>query len=178
MQTRNIIRIIVISAIVLLTLLTGQGESKKNSAIPQEATSSADIAWEATVSAVRVKRVVDGDTIELVDGRRVRYIGVDTPEMGSTQKTIACFAKEAMRANSALVEGKEVRLEKDISETDKFGRLLRYVYVGDVFVNEKLAREGYAQAATFPPDVKYKDLFLVAQREAREQNRGLWEKCK
>jgi len=72
------------------------------------------------------------------------------------------------------VEGKVVRLEKDVSETDKYGRLLRYVWVGDLFVNAELVRLGYAQVATYPPDVKYQDIFLKLQREARETGRGLW----
>jgi micrococcal nuclease len=67
-----------------------------------------------------------------------------------------------------------VRLEKDISETDKYGRLLRYVYVGDLFVNAELVKLGYAQVATYPPDVKYQEYFLTLQREAEEAGRGLW----
>lgn len=75
------------------------------------------------------------------------------------------------------MEGKSVRLGIDVSETDRYGRLLRYVFVDDQFISEILVREGYANTATFPPDVKYQELFLEAEREARENNRGLWSIC-
>jgi endonuclease YncB( thermonuclease family) len=81
---------------------------------------------------------------------------------------------EATEANKRLVESKTVLLEKDVSETDRYGRLLRYVYMGDIFVNEELVKQGYAQASMYPPDVKYADLFIAAQREARAAERGLW----
>ncbi|MFZ2206347.1 MAG: thermonuclease family protein [Microgenomates group bacterium] len=125
-----------------------------------------------------VKRVVDGDTIELVDGRKVRYIGVDTPELHHPTKGVQCFGKEAMEKNKELVEGKTIRMEKDVSETDRYKRLLRYVWKDDIFINEYLAREGYALQATFPPDVVYTKLFTEAAQEAREQNKGLWNACK
>jgi micrococcal nuclease len=124
-----------------------------------------------------VSRVIDGDTIELQNGEKVRYIGIDTPETIDPRKVVQCFGKEASAKNKELVEGKEVRLEKDISERDKYGRLLRYVYVGDVFVNEKLVAEGYAHAFTYPPDVKFSQLFLEKERLARENKLGLWGRC-
>jgi len=125
----------------------------------------------------RVVTVVDGDTIEIEGGIRVRYIGIDTPETVDPRKPVQCFGKEASAKNEELVGGKEVKLEKDVSETDKDGRLLRYVWVGDLLVNEYLVKEGYAQVSTYPPDVKYKDRFLAAQREAKENKRGLWDAC-
>lgn len=131
----------------------------------------------ASTTVVQVGRVLDGDTIELIDGRRVRYIGIDTPEIGDVRTTIKCFAQEAKEENVRLVEGKTVRLEKDISETDKYGRLLRYVYVGDVFINDYLVRQGFARIDTVPPDVKFQQQFLGAEREARESKRGLWSSC-
>ncbi len=127
---------------------------------------------------VVVKRVVDGDTIELTDGRKVRYIGIDTPELHHPTKGVQCFGKEAMEKNKVLVEGKTIRMEKDVSEMDRYKRLLRYVWQDDVFVNEYLAREGYALQATFPPDVSYTKLFTAAAQEAQEQNKGLWNACK
>ena len=121
-----------------------------------------------------VKRVVDGDTIVLSNGERVRYIGIDTPETKHPSKPVQYFGKEASAYNKLLVEHKMVRLEFDVEKTDRYGRLLAYVYVGDTFVNAKLVEEGYAQVYTFPPNVKHQDLFLKLQREARENNRGLW----
>jgi len=120
----------------------------------------------------RVTHVVDGDTIEVESGdrtHRVRYIGIDTPEQGEP------FFAEATEANRQLVEGQTVGLEKDVSDTDGDGRLLRYVYLEDgTFVNAELVRLGYAQVATFAPDVKYQDVFLRLQAQARIAGRGLW----
>ena len=124
-----------------------------------------------------VKRVIDGDTIELSTGQKVRYIGIDTPELVHPKKPVECFAKEAKIQNQKLVEGKTVRLEKDISETDTYGRLLRYIYIGDTFVNDYLVRNGFAHVSTYPPDVQFADQFLLAQKEAREFERGLWKSC-
>lgn len=123
---------------------------------------------------VKVIRVIDGDTIELEDGRRVRYIGIDTPETVDPQKPVQCFGKEAYLENKKLVEGKQIEMEKDISETDQYGRILRYVWAEGVFVNEHLVREGFAHAVTFPPDVRYQELFLEAERKAREEGKGFW----
>jgi len=141
----------------------------------------------ATTSAefALVKRVIDGDTIELDSGKKVRYIGINSPEISSSQKTAQCFAEEAKNINQKLVEGKTVRLEKDISEVDKYNRLLRYVFLpeeknatsGGIFVNQYLVENGYAYAATYPPDVKYAEVFKQKQREAQNNRQGLWEKC-
>ena len=127
--------------------------------------------------SAKVIRVIDGDAIEIEDGQKVRYIGIDTPETVHPDKAVQCFGQEATDKNRKLVESKTVELEKDISETDKYGRLLRYVYVEDVFVNDYLVREGYAHASSYPPDVKYQDQFLQAEGEARQSNRGLWGSC-
>ena len=124
-----------------------------------------------------VKRVIDGDTIELNNGGRVRYIGIDTPETVDRRKLVECFGKEASRANKELVEGKLVRLEKDVSNKDKYGRLLRYVYQDDKFINLELVKNGFAYAYTYPPDVKNSKLFLEAQENARENHLGLWGVC-
>jgi len=118
-----------------------------------------------------VTRIIDGDTIEVdIAGRiyTVRYIGINTPE------TDQAGGSEATEVNRQLVEGQVVQLDKDVSETDRYDRLLRYVYAGDLFVNAELVRRGYAQAATYPPDVAHADLFVQLEREAREAGRGLW----
>jgi uncharacterized repeat protein (TIGR02543 family) len=128
----------------------------------------------------RVTRVIDGDTIEVSIGEsiyKVRYIGLDAPEIAHYPQPAECFGKEASDKNSELVEGKTLRLEKDVSETDQYGRLLRYVWVGDIFVNDYLVRQGYAYAHTYPPDVEHQEQLTQAQREARENNRGLWAIC-
>jgi len=130
-----------------------------------------------TLGVVRVSRVIDGDTIEIEGGERVRYIGMNTPETVDPRRPVQCFGKEASNKNKELVEGKNVRLEKDISERDKYGRLLRYVFLGDQFINLELVNEGYAYADTFPPDVKHQEEFLNAQRAARNAKRGLWAEC-
>ncbi len=123
----------------------------------------------------RVSRVVDGDTIELEDGRKVRYIGINTPETVDPRRKVECFGKEASAFNANLVGGKIVRLEKDVSETDKYGRLLRFVYLEDgTFVNEMLVREGYAYASAYTPDITRKEFFAEAEKSARENKRGLW----
>jgi len=124
-----------------------------------------------TEETAYVKRVINGDIIEVdLNGKvyKVRYIGINSPEYDQP------YGYEATQANSSLVFGKTIILEKDVSETDKYGRLLRYVFVGDLFINAHLVKFGWAQAATYPPDVKYSDLFVSLEKEARENNRGCW----
>ena len=125
-------------------------------------------------TAITVTRVVDGDTVVISTGETLRYIGIDTPETVKPGTPVECYGKEASAKNKELVLGKTVTLERDISETDKYGRLLRYIYVGDTFVNDYLVRNGYANASTYPPDVKYSVRFKEAEKEARENKRGLW----
>jgi micrococcal nuclease len=88
-----------------------------------------------------------------------------------------CFAKEAKDKLRELVEGKEIKLEKDISNMDKYNRLLRYVYVNENNINQLLVREGYAKLATYPPDTKYYKKLKEAQKIAEENKLGLWGKC-
>ena len=124
-----------------------------------------------------VVRVVDGDTIHVRIGARVekvRYIGVNTPEVHHPRKGEEPGGREAAEVNRRLVEGERVRLELDVQERDRYGRLLAYVWVGDVMVNAELVRLGYAQVMTIPPNVRYQEIFVKLQREAREAGRGLW----
>ena len=121
----------------------------------------------------KVVRLIDGDTITIEGGYRVRYIGMDTPEV---HPHLEAFGMEALDANRELVEGKEVRLERDVSEEDKYGRLLRYVYVDDIFVNAKLVERGLAEARAYPPDMKYQDYLEKLETEARQAGRGMWAK--
>lgn len=159
----------------LFILLAGCGTA---TASPPPATNLAPLGVTETA---RVVRVVDGDTIVIDRGggnERVRYIGIDTPESVKPNTPVEFMAHEASAANEALVEGREVVLERDVSETDHFDRLLRYVWLreGDswVFVNLELVRRGFAQVATYPPDVRWTDTFLATQREARDAGIGLW----
>jgi len=124
--------------------------------------------------SVKVINVVDGDTIKIDTGQTVRYIGIDTPESVDPRKPVQCFAKEASNKNEELVLGKIVELESDISDKDRYGRLLRYVWVGDKMVNEILVREGFAYSYSYPPDIKYQEIFVEAQRNAQGENKGLW----
>jgi len=133
----------------------------------------------------QVVKVIDGDTIEIEGGSRVRYIGIDTPETVDPRKPVQCFGREAAEKNKELVLGETVELENDVSETDKYGRLLRYVYFGNpsidsgqaIFVNDYLVRQGLARASSYPPDIKYQEQLRQAEQEARENIRGLWAVC-
>ncbi len=127
-------------------------------------------------TTARCLSAVDGDTIELADGEKVRYIGVDTPETKHPYKPVQFFGREASQFNRNLVVGKRVTLEYDAGRRDRYRRLLAYVYVGDIFVNAELAAEGYAQTATYPPNVRYQQLFLYLQKQAREAGKGLWSR--
>lgn len=123
---------------------------------------------------IKCIKVIDGDTILLSSGEKLRYIGIDTPETKHPKEKVEYFGKEAYLINKELVEGKNVEIEFDVQKRDRYGRLLGYVYVGNIFVNAYLVENGYAHIYTFPPNVKYQELFLKLQREARENERGLW----
>ena len=138
-----------------------------------------------------VERVVDGDTIEVkIDGEKfkVRLIGVDTPETKHPRKPVEPYGKEASEYTKKKLEGKKVYLEKDVSDTDRYSRLLRYVWLNKPNVDKKLTeemlkdnfnltlvKEGYGKSSTFPPDVKYAEIIKEYQREAVKENKGLWK---
>lgn len=119
-----------------------------------------------------VIQVIDGDTIEVFlneKSYRVRYIGIDSPEIGMSG------SEEATEANRGLVEGQILELEKDVSNTDQHGRLLRYVYLSDgTLVNAQLVALGYAVAVAYPPDIKYQEMLKAKQLVAQENGLGLW----
>jgi len=137
---------------------------------------------------IYVKRAVDGDTLLLENGERVRLIGIDTPEMHESSKlyrdsqrtgqdtgAIQKLGRRAYEFTKNLVEGKRVSLEFGVEKYDKYNRLLVYVYLKDgTFVNAEIVKQGYASLMTIPPNVKYADLFLKLYHEARENRRGLW----
>ena len=181
-------RIFLLAALFLVALLeirqlfhSSSLRLNKQIEVTPEATTTAVII---TGEIATVAFAIDGDTVELTDGRRVRYIGIDAPETAHEGKSAECFGNEARVENSKRTNGKKVRLEKDISETDGYGRLLRYVYAdqparaGAPLINEQLVKDGFARAWNVPPDEKYKDALLVLQQEAREARRGLWELCR
>jgi len=119
----------------------------------------------------KVMAVIDGDTIEIEGGERVRYIGIDTPE------TDECYGPEATEANRELVEGKEIILLRDIENRGKYGRLLRYVIVDGRFVNAVQARLGYAEPRSYGESVMVQQVLTLSGRYAMEQKVGLWGQC-
>ncbi|MFH1398424.1 MAG: thermonuclease family protein [Candidatus Omnitrophota bacterium] len=137
---------------------------------------------------ILVVRVVDGDTLKLGNGERLRLIGIDTPEMHDSNKLyrdsqrnhqdveqIKKLGRRSYGFTRNLVEGKKVRLEFDLERKDKYGRLLAYVYLQDgTFINAEIVKQGFASLMTIPPNVKYADTFFKFYQEARENNRGLW----
>jgi micrococcal nuclease len=133
----------------------------------------------STGNLVKVTRVVDGDTIVLDDGTKVRLIGIDTPETKDPRKPVQYFGEEASAYTKRMLEGRDVRLEYDQQRLDKYGRTLAYVFVptanGEIFFNEKIIQDGYAFAyLTYPFKDEYMTRFRNAEREARENNKGLW----
>ena len=134
-----------------------------------------------------VERIIDGDTVELRSGQRVRYLLVDAPELGDTEAQNDCFAGEARDLNRLLLEGREVRLEYDQGQcTGLFGRLLPYVWLGDRMINEVLLERGYAfvprdilanRPENHPEPYEQEQRFLHLEAVAQAANRGLWGAC-
>jgi len=125
-----------------------------------------------------VKKVIDGDTVQLESGETVRYIGIDAPELFRKEGGSEFYAGEAARYNKKLVFMKKIRLEFDVEKKDQYGRLLAYVFVKDVFVNAELVKHGYAKAYIKPPNEKYKNLLLANQKKAMDEEKGLWQERK
>ena len=127
--------------------------------------------WHADRNAYEqalVVSVIDGDTVELADGRRVRYLGIDTPEPGEY------YAENATARNKELVEGKTIELQRGNRDQDEYGRLLRYVYVDGVFVNAELIAGGYAEAYIFDTDDRHSQVLVQLEQYARLRDLGLW----
>jgi len=134
-------------------------------------------------SCIKVTEVIDGDTIRLSNGKLLRYIGLDTPEVriknnGEFKYDPQPYSLEASEYNRKLVEGKFIRVEFDVDKKDKYGRLLGYCFADDIFVNAKLIEEGYAVLYTRVPNVKYSKEFIEAQKRARRNQKGLWSNFK
>jgi micrococcal nuclease len=140
----------------------------------------------------RVERAVDGDTLKLDNGERVRLIGVDTPEThenpklrrdaartGEDVQTILNMGRQAHDFTRKIVEGQEVRLEFDVQPRDKYGRLLAYVYLSDgTFLNEEIIKNGYAYPMTIPPNVHHAEGFKTLFEQAQAQHMGLWGRAR
>ena len=157
------------------------GTSNKEDEAGKDVTSNLKEDNESTLASqlYEVVRVVDGDTIVVkyngVD-EKVRLIGIDTPE--SVHSDESKNTKEGVMVSDytkKMLTDKKVGLEFDVSKRDKYGRLLAYVYLDGEMYNKILLKEGYARVATYPPNVKYVDEFVKLQKEARENNKGLWQ---
>ncbi|RKY35710.1 MAG: nuclease [Candidatus Duberdicusella sinuisediminis] len=134
-------------------------------------------------SHIKIIKVIDGDTLVLEDRSHLRLIGIDTPEL--RKKTFKGFvyepaplAEEAKEFTRKLAEGKYARIEFDVDKRDKYGRLLGYCFIKEkekeLFLNKRLLEEGFSVLYTYPPNVKYIEEFVKAQREARQSKKGLW----
>jgi micrococcal nuclease len=122
------------------------------------------------VQLAHVVRVIDGDTVELLSGEKVRYLGINTPEKGDPWSEIA------WDRNRELVEGKDVKLVFDFEKRDHYNRLLAYVYQNDTFVNLQLVKEGLAWSFTVEPNDSYQIEFEMAESDAKQERIGLWSK--
>ena len=124
-----------------------------------------------------VIRVIDGDTVELKNGERLRYNDIDTPETVHPSKPIECYGPEASKKNKELVEGETILVELGNPEKDRYGRLLGYVYINDLFVNAELVRGGYAEVNSYGnPGSKIVELINI-ERDAKLKSTGLWSSC-
>ena len=185
-----LVGVVAIAVVASLPGLLGSGSgtaSPTDGPSPSAATATASpepwasLAPTGRTTDANVVRIVDGDTIVVdIDGAevRVRYIGMDAPESVKPDSPVESMGKEASAANAALVDGQAVILEQDVSDTDRFGRLLRDVWVERegalVLAGLELVRDGYAQVSTFPPDVRYASMLLAAQQDAQQDGVGLW----
>lgn len=161
---KNIRVFIGIAAIVLGFFLTNCDAAAPDPTVPTPTAESAPAG-----ETGRVVNVIDGDTIDVLIDRqeyRVRYIGVNTPERDE-----ACY-DEATDANANWVSGQTVTLVSDVSDTDRYGRLLRYIYVDGTFLNAWLVRNGWAEAVYYPPDISNADWFNDLENDARQAGLG------
>jgi micrococcal nuclease len=125
----------------------------------------------------KVVRVVDGDTVVVrYEGReeRIRLIGVDTPETVHPNKPVEAYGEEAKEYTKKKLEEKDIQIEFDVQERDRYGRLLGYIWVDGLLFNDELLRMGYARVATFPPNVKYVEMFKETEKNAKEKQVGIW----
>jgi endonuclease YncB( thermonuclease family) len=170
----NLRRHVFLAAVSLLVLTVAACLPQPDSPAPSGRDAVACIPTDQEPQTAKVVHIADGDTITVeMEGERyrVRYIGIDTPELDSTENDLAV---QASQLNADLVSGQDVQLYRDTSETDRYDRLLRYVVVGDTFVNYDLVLEGAARAKDYPPDSACKETFSAAQKAAQDAGAGLW----
>ncbi len=175
-QTKTMIQYTIAIIIILIGLITGSIKKEEILSIFQDnSTQTQEFAGKYLVT-----KVVDGDTYKInYEGKeqKVRLIGIDTPEsVHPNKEKNTNYGKQASNYVKQLIENQYITLEFDISKTDKYGRLLAYVYLENgEMLNEKLIKEGYAKVATYPPNVKYVDDFKSLQEEARKNKEGFWK---
>jgi micrococcal nuclease len=128
----------------------------------------------STAARGKVKRIISGDAVELEGGEKIRYIGIDSPEIDHPSLGDEPFGKEAFEYNKQLVKDREILLLFDIEQRDENGWLLAYVFVDLLFVNAELVRYGYASALNQLPNVKYQKRFQDLEKQAKEKKIGLW----
>jgi micrococcal nuclease len=172
---RRIARTVVVAAAMVLLGACDRVTPVDRTGAPGAGTPSGGALVDA-----RVTRVVDGDTIHVdLDGTdtTIRLIGIDTPEKEGPYTHEECYGREASAYTERALAGREVQLEFDVERTDRYDRTLAYVWLDGELFDERIVADGYAVVATFPPNVKYADRFLSAQRAARDGGLGLWASC-
>lgn len=164
-----------LTAVIMLSGC-GSAAGADNDKFTQKIVSQYPELKDRKASVTEVKRVVDGDTFETKEGDKVRLIGVNTPETVKPNSPVEKFGKEASAFTKGKLTGKKVILYADAGDKDKYGRLLRYVWIDGepVMFNEILVRDGYANTMTIQPNVMFQKRFLQLEREAREGKKGLW----
>jgi len=132
----------------------------------------------------KVQRVIDGDTLELEDGKRVRYLMIDTPETKKPGTPVQCYGPEAFAFNKLMVENKQITMIPDKEATDKYGRELYFIFLNgantaDVnqSLNAELVKKGYARTVSYSPNTTYKKEFEALQLEAQKNKLGVWSSC-
>ena len=158
-----------VSLTLIITVIAGYSIAQLD--VIKSSIGTARATVDKTKEVVTVESVISGDTIKLADGRIIRYIGIDAPDKEQ------CMYRTAAKINQVLVEGKQVVIEKDHTELDPDGNVLRYVWIDDQLINERIVSEGYARSSPQPPNLKYNGRFLNAHNQARELNKGLWAVC-
>ncbi len=123
----------------------------------------------------KVSQVIDGDTVVLENNERVRYIGIDCPEIAHNDKECEFFGEKAKQANKRLVDGKIIALYFDKQKRDVYKRILAYVFIDTIFVNAQLVKNGFAGAKSYPPNIKHDNMFYMLENEAKSNNRGIWQ---